>query len=76
MSTGGFFCDATGWRPEAARPTATGILFPTLYGTNDFERTVVLKERTEQMAAYIRNFMAEDRFAKTLVFALIKSMHH
>lgn len=63
--------DATGWRPEAAQTDRYGNIIPdAVYGTNDFERTVVLKERTEQMAAYIRNFMAEDRFAKTLVFCV------
>ncbi len=63
--------DATGWRPEAEQTDRYGNVIPdAMYETVDFERTVVLKERTEQMASYISNFMDEDRFAKTLVFCV------
>lgn len=63
--------DATGWRPGAEQKDRYGNAIPdAVYGTNDFERTVVIKERTEQMAVYISRFLKEDRFAKTLVFCV------
>lgn len=63
--------DATGWRPTSDQTDRYGNIIPdAVYGTEDFERTVVLRERTEQMAAYISRFMAEDKFAKTLVFCV------
>lgn len=63
--------DATGWRPEEEQIDRFGNVIPdALYGTSDFERTIVLQKRTEQMATYISQFMAEDRFAKTLVFCV------
>jgi len=63
--------DATGWRPEANQTDRYGNIIPdAIYGTNDFERTIVLKDRTEQIAAYIRRFMESNPFAKTLVFCV------
>ncbi len=63
--------DATGWRPESEQTDRYGNVIPdAIYGTNDFERTVVLKNRTEQMAAYISRFMVDNRFSKTIVFCV------
>ncbi len=63
--------DATGWRPETEQVDRYGNMIPdAVYGTNDFERTIVLRDRTVQMANYIRSFMDDNRFAKTLVFCV------
>ena len=64
--------DAVGWRPEKEQKDRYGEEIPDdLYLTKDFERTVVLAERTEAIAKYITRYLvAGDRFAKTIVFCV------
>lgn len=64
--------DATGWRPESGQRDRYGEPIPDAeYLTKDFEKTIVLPERTQAIARYISDFMSKtDRFAKTIVFCL------
>lgn len=64
--------DATGWRPEEGQVDAKGEVIPDdLYLTADFERTLVLPERTKAMAAYLTRFLQNtDPLAKTIVFCV------
>lgn len=64
--------DATGWRPTKGELDRYGHEIPDEeYGTNDFERKVVLKARTETIAKHITDFLKRtDRFAKTIVFCV------
>ena len=64
--------DAVGWRPDAGQHDRFGKEIPDdLYVTKDFEKKVVVPDRTEAIAKYIADFMAKsDRFAKTIVFCV------
>ncbi|GAB62268.1 MAG: DEAD/DEAH box helicase [Candidatus Jettenia sp.] len=64
--------DATGWRPTRGELDKYGREIPDgIYGTNEFERVVSLKARTEAVAKHLTGFlMKTDRFAKTIVFCV------
>lgn len=64
--------DATGWRPSAGEIDRYGREIPDgLYQTEDFERIVALKARTEAIARHLSDFMKKnDRLAKTIVFCV------
>jgi len=64
--------DATGWRPTQGELDKYGREIPDdEYHTKDFEKLVVLKKRTEAIAAHITDFLKKtDRFAKTIVFCV------
>jgi type I restriction enzyme, R subunit len=62
--------DLDGWRPEAGQTDRLGQLIEDReYNDSDFDRNLILKQRTEAVAAKITEFLkATDRFAKTIVF--------
>ena len=64
--------DAAGWRPSATDLDRFGRPIPDeLYETNDFERIVSLKARTETVAAHLTSFLkSTDRMAKTIIFCV------
>jgi type I restriction enzyme R subunit len=64
--------DATGWRPTRGQLDRYGQEIPDReYHTEDFERIVALRARTEAIARHLRDYMkATDRFAKTIVFCV------
>jgi type I restriction enzyme, R subunit len=62
--------DAEGWRPESGKVDKHGHLIEDReYGETDFDKTLVLEERTKLVAAKVTEFLkSTDRFAKTIVF--------
>jgi type I restriction enzyme, R subunit len=62
--------DLTGWRPEADQKDKHGqVIEDRIYNQRDFDRTLVLEERTRLVAKKITEFLkGTDRFAKTIVF--------
>jgi len=64
--------DAAGWRPSKEDLDRYGRAIPDAeYHTQDFERVVALKARTEAIARHLVDFMKRtDRFAKTIVFCV------
>ena len=64
--------DATGWRPSKEDFDRYGRTIPDgEYQTQDFERIVALKARTEAIARHLTAFLKKtDRFAKTIVFCV------
>lgn len=64
--------DALGWRPEAGQRDRHGEEIPDdLYVTKDFERLVVLAERTEAIARYLTRYLQKtDPYGKTIVFCV------
>lgn len=64
--------DATGWRPNAGDLDRYGRAIPDEeYHTEDFERVVVLKARTEAIARSIISFLrGTNPMAKTIVFCV------
>jgi type I restriction enzyme R subunit len=64
--------DATGWRPSKGELDRYGREIPDEeYHTEDFERIVALRARTESIARHLSDFMRNtDRFAKTIVFCV------
>lgn len=59
-----------GWRPEQGRRDKYGELIEDrLYNQKDFDRSLVLEQRTQLVAQKVSEFLKEtDRFAKTIVF--------
>lgn len=64
--------DAAGWRPSKGDLDRHGREIPDQeYGTKDFERSLVLKARTEAIARHLTDFLERtDPFAKTIVFCV------
>lgn len=64
--------DASGWRPIKGEVDRYGREIPDgEYRTEDFERVVALRSRTEAIAHHLSDFMRRtDRFAKTIVFCV------
>lgn len=64
--------DAAGWRPTQGDLDRYGRALPDEeYHTNEFERVVSLRARTETVARHLTEFLKKtDRFAKTLVFCV------
>jgi type I restriction enzyme R subunit len=64
--------DAAGWRPSQGELDRYGRAIPDEeYQTQDFERVVALKARTEAIARHLTKFLkASDRHAKTIVFCV------
>ncbi|MBX3020023.1 MAG: DEAD/DEAH box helicase family protein, partial [Bdellovibrionaceae bacterium] len=62
--------DLDGWRPEAGLKDRFGqVVEDREYNDKDFDRTLILKKRTETVAAKVTEFLkATDRFAKTIIF--------
>ena len=66
----GFDKDLDGWRPEDGKLDKLGQLIEDReYGETDFDRNLILEQRTRLVAAKITEFLkATDRYAKTIVF--------
>jgi len=64
--------DAAGWRPSKGELDRYERPIPDqVYGTNDFERVVALRARTEAIARHLTGYLRKtDRFAKTIVFCV------
>ena len=65
--------DVTGYRPEAGERDRDGDeIEDRVYNQKDFERTLVLDQRTKLVAKKVSDFLREsgDRFQKTIVFCV------
>jgi type I restriction enzyme R subunit len=64
--------DAEGWRPEQGKTDKDGNLVDDrIYNRSDFDRHLVIEERTEKVAEKLTVFLkGYDRFAKTIVFCV------
>ena len=62
--------DAEGWRPEKGKTDKDGDeVEDRVYNRKDFDRKLVIEERTEVVAQKLTEFLkGYDRFAKTIVF--------
>jgi type I restriction enzyme R subunit len=62
--------DLTGWRPTAGLKDKYGEeIADRIYNQRDFDRSLVLEERTRTVAAKVTEFLkGTDRYAKTIVF--------
>ncbi|MDO9019705.1 MAG: DEAD/DEAH box helicase family protein [Deltaproteobacteria bacterium] len=62
--------DLEGWRPTAGKVDVAGrVIEDRVYNQSDFDRNLVLLQRSELVAAKVTEFLkANDRFAKTIVF--------
>ncbi|MDD3489483.1 MAG: DEAD/DEAH box helicase family protein [Paludibacter sp.] len=62
--------DAEGWRPEKGKTDKDGDeVEDRVYNRKDFDRKLVIEERTEVVAKKLTEFLkGYDRFAKTIVF--------
>ena len=62
--------DAEGWRPEQGKKDKDGNeVEDRIYNRKDFDRNLVIQERTEAVARKLTEFLkGYDRFAKTIVF--------
>ncbi|MDB9495438.1 DEAD/DEAH box helicase family protein [Spirulina major CS-329] len=68
----GLNVDLDGWRPEAGKTDKSGALVEDrIYNRKDFERNLVIDERTATIANKITAYLKKtDRFAKTIVFCV------
>jgi len=62
--------DAEGWRPEKGKKDKDGdIVEDRIYNRKDFDRNLVIDERTQAVANKLTEFMnGYNRYAKTIVF--------
>jgi type I restriction enzyme, R subunit len=62
--------DLQGWRPNKDQTDKYGTAIPDrIYNQQDFDRTLVLEQRTKLIAAKIMEFLrSDDPYAKTIVF--------
>lgn len=68
----GLNVDLEGWRPQDGKTDKKGVAIEDrIYNRKDFERTIVIDERTELVAKKITEFLkGTDRFSKTIVFCV------
>ena len=66
----GLNIDLEGWRPEAGKTDKNGaVVEDRIYNRRDFDKTLVIDERTETVARKLTEFLKGfDRYAKTIVF--------
>ena len=63
--------DAQGWQPAPGQTDRHGNKIPEkLYNTEDFDKTLVLRPRTEAIAKDLTEYLKEDPYAKTIVFCV------
>jgi type I restriction enzyme R subunit len=65
--------DVSGYRPEAGKLDRDGVeIEDRLYNTRDFDRTLVIDDRTKLVARKVTEFLREsgNRFQKTIVFCV------
>ncbi len=62
--------DLEGWRPSKGKKDKDGYLVEDrLYNLKDFDRTLVIDERTISVAGVVTKFLKEsDRYSKTIIF--------
>jgi type I restriction enzyme R subunit len=68
----GLNVDAEGWRPDQGKTDKEGKeIEDRIYNRKDFDRNLVIEERTELVAKKLTEFLkGYDRFAKTIVFCV------
>jgi type I restriction enzyme R subunit len=68
----GLNVDTEGWRPDQGKTDKDGnIVEDRIYNRKDFDRNLVIEERTELVAKKLTEFLkGYDRFAKTIVFCV------
>jgi type I restriction enzyme R subunit len=68
----GLNIDLEGWRPEEGKKDIKGeLVTDRIYNRKDYDRNLVIEERTETIAKKITEFLKGfDRFAKTIVFCV------
>ncbi|HPE07711.1 MAG TPA: DEAD/DEAH box helicase family protein, partial [Smithellaceae bacterium] len=68
----GFNTDLEGWRPETGKTDKDGNeVEDRIYNTKDFDKTLVIDERTKLVARKVSEYLAKtDRFDKTIVFCV------
>ena len=68
----GINVDMEGWRPEDGKTDKNGKLVDDrIYNKKDFDRNLVIDERTETVAKKLSEFLkGYDRFAKSIVFCV------
>ena len=66
----GLNVDLEGWRPERNKRDKEGILVEDrIYNTKDYDRKLVIDERTDVVAKKVSEFLkGYDRYAKTIIF--------
>ena len=64
--------DTEGWRPDPGKTDVNGNLIEDrIYNRTDFDRNLVIQERTELVAEKVTEFLkGYDRFAKTIIFCV------
>lgn len=64
--------DATGYRPFDGQTDDNGEpIEDRVYGVNDYDRMLVIRDRTEYVAKQITDYLKQtDRYAKTIVFCV------
>lgn len=64
--------DLMGYRPKAGEKDVNGEeIEDREYNSKDFDRTLIIDERTQEVARRVTKFLKEnDRFAKTIVFCV------
>ena len=65
--------DVEGYRPQQGQLSRDGeVVEDRIYNTKDFDRTLVLEERTKLVAKKVTQFLKEsrDRFQKTILFCV------
>jgi type I restriction enzyme, R subunit len=62
--------DAEGYRPDKGKVDKYGNLIEDrLYNTSDYDRNIVIEERTKLIAKEVSNYLkATDRYARTIIF--------
>jgi len=68
----GLNVDLEGWRPEKGKKAKDGELIEDrIYNRKDFERTLVIDERTQAVAKRVTEFLKKtNRFDKTIIFCV------
>jgi len=66
----GLNVDLEGWRPEKGKRDKSGLLVEDrIYNRKDFDKSLVIDERTEAVAKKVTEFLKKhDRFDKTIIF--------
>lgn len=64
--------DVDGWRPEQGQRDKYGhVIEDRLYNSKDFDRNIVLEQRTIEVAKKVSEYLKKtDRFQKTIVFCV------
>jgi type I restriction enzyme, R subunit len=68
----GLNVDYEGWRPDKGKTDKAGNLVEDrIYNSKDYDRTLVIEERTHTVAKKVTEFLkGTDRFSKTIIFCV------